>query len=55
MRQERERGDAPGAKGTTAASPTASTTTTSSTPGQALGIHEPQAPDVRQLSRSSAR
>jgi hypothetical protein len=41
--------------GTTATSTIASITTTSSTPGQAPGVHEPQATDVRQLSRSSAR
>jgi hypothetical protein len=51
----REGGDALGAKGATTASTTASTSTTSSTPGQAPGVHEPQATDVRQLSRSSTR
>jgi hypothetical protein len=53
MRQEREemrqeRRDA------IAASTTATTTTTSSTPRQALGVHEPQAAYLRQLTRSTA-
>jgi hypothetical protein len=53
----KEGGDAPGAKGTTTTSTTATTTTTttSSTSGQAPGVHEPQATDVRQLSESSTR
>jgi hypothetical protein len=55
MRQEcqemrQERGDASGEDGTIAASHIATTT---STPGQALGIYEPQAAYLRQLSRSS--
>jgi hypothetical protein len=48
------REDAPGANGATAASVVVSTTTTSSTLGQAPGVHEPQGTDVRQLSKSSA-
>ena len=51
----KKRATATTATAATAASTTASTTTTSSTPGQAPGVHEPQATDVRQLSRSSAR
>jgi hypothetical protein len=47
-----EAGDTPRANGATAASTIA--TTTSSTSGQAPGVHEPQATDVPQLSRSSA-
>jgi hypothetical protein len=47
-----EGGDAPRADGATTASTIASCTTTSSTPGQAPGVHEPQATDVRQLSKS---
>jgi hypothetical protein len=51
----KEGGDAPGEEGaTTAASPIATTATTTSTPGQAPGIYEPQAAYLRQLSRSSA-
>jgi hypothetical protein len=45
-----ERGDASGEKGTTAASPIATTATTTSTPGQAPGIYEPQATYLRQFA-----
>jgi hypothetical protein len=53
----RARGDTPGEKGattttTTSASTIASSTTISSTPGQAPGIYESQAADLRQLARS---
>jgi hypothetical protein len=48
-------GDASRKNGATAASAITSTTTTTSTPGQAPGIYEPQATDLRQLSRSSTR
>jgi hypothetical protein len=41
------------ANGVIATSTNASTTTTSSTTGQAPGVHEPQATYLRQLSRSS--
>ena len=50
-----ERGDTPRKEGATAPSTTTTTATTTSTLGQAPGIHESQAADLRQLSRSSAR
>jgi hypothetical protein len=50
-----EGGDVSRKNGAIAASTIASTTTINSTPGQAPGVHEPQATDVRQLSRSSVR
>jgi hypothetical protein len=53
----RARGDTPGEKGAaatvTAASTTASTSTTSSTLGQAPGIYESQAANLRKFARST--
>jgi hypothetical protein len=46
-----EREDALGKVGVTAASPIATTATSTSTPGQTSGIYEPQATYLRQLAR----
>jgi hypothetical protein len=46
-----ERGDARGKEGAIAASSIATTATTTSTPGQAPGIYEPQASYLGQLAK----
>ena len=51
---KRERGDASREEGATTAASSIATTTTTFTPGQAPGVHEPQAAYLRQLVRSTA-